>query len=101
MKTIKEIANDCGLDGLRPTTLANILDGTYTGSTLYEESLYVIIAGQHRRIEKLEAEKAAAVGTMSWELRYLGRRWAGPFESQDAAREALRNDGDTARRATK
>jgi hypothetical protein len=61
MKTIKEIANDCGLDGLRPTTLANILDGTYTGSTLYEESLYVIIAGQHRRIEKLEAEKAAAV----------------------------------------
>ena len=41
------------------------------------------------------------VSTMSWELRYPGRRWAGPFESQDAAREALRNDGDTARRATK
>ena len=61
MKTIKEIANDCGLDGLRPTTLANILDGTYTGSTLYEESLYVIIVGQHRRIEKLEAEQAAAI----------------------------------------
>lgn len=63
MKTIKEIADDCGLDGLRPTTLANILDGVYTGSTLYEESLYVIIVGQHRRIECLE-EIAYQHGTL-------------------------------------
>ena len=65
MKTIKEIADDCGLGShsLRPSTLEKIVNGIYTGSTLYEESLYEIIGALYRRIEFLE-EIAYQHGTL-------------------------------------
>ncbi len=54
MKTIKQIVDDCGLDGLRPSTLVNIL------AVALEESLKQTDEA-NRRIKELEAEKAAAV----------------------------------------
>ncbi len=73
MKTIKEIAADCGLDShsLRPSTLEKIVNDIYTGSTLYEESLYEIIGALYRRIEKLEGYEAGYRATLSKILLWL------------------------------
>jgi len=67
VKTIEQIAADCGLDSAHSTMLERILNNNFPASHPLEGSAHDIIGALYRRIEKLE-EAADTVSAILLEL---------------------------------